>query len=149
MTTSGDAGLFPFLNEIAIIHQLASALFVKALPHGVHISHFAILNHMVRLGDNRTPMELASAMQVTKATMSHSLKVLKARDFIAIHADPVDGRVKRIVMTQRGRQFREEAILALDAEMVEIAAQLDGEIMLKTIEHLRRVRRILDRARSS
>ena len=146
-TANEETGLFAFFNEVGIIHQLASALFLKVLPDGVHIAHFAILNHMVRLGDNRTPAQLASAMQVTKPTMTHSLKVLGRRGFIAVRADATDGRAKRVVLTEAGRRFREEAIAALEAGMAGIADQLNDGSLLETVERLRRIRRVLDAAR--
>lgn len=146
-TANDETGLFTVFNEIGIIHQLASALFLKVLPDGVHIAHFAILNHMVRLGDDRTPAQLASAMQVTKPTMTHSLRVLESRGFIAVRADATDGRAKRVVLTEAGRRFREEAIAALEAGMASIASQLDDGSLPETVERLRRIRRVLDAAR--
>ena len=147
MTANDENGLFAFFNEVGIINQLASALFLKVLPDGVHIAHFAILNHMVRLGDDRTPAQLASAMQVTKPTMTHSLKVLEGRGFIAIRADATDGRAKRVVLTEAGRRFRDQAIAALEAGLAGISGQLDDGSLPETVERLRGVRRVLDAAR--
>ena len=152
MTKTAEPGgddnvLFAFFNEVGIINQLASALFLKVLPDGVHIAHFAILNHMVRLGDDRTPVQLASAMQVTKPTMTHSLKVLEGRGFITIHADAADGRSKRVLLTEAGRRFREAAVAATQAGLAPIAGQLDDGSLPETIDGLRRIRRILDAAR--
>ena len=56
---------FQFFNEIGIIQQLASTAFNRRLPEGLHVSHFAVLNHLTRLGDGKTPRALASAFQVT------------------------------------------------------------------------------------
>ena len=54
MNDASPAPIFEFFNEIGIISQLSSALFSRTLPDGLHVSHFSILNHMVRLGDGRT-----------------------------------------------------------------------------------------------
>ena len=104
------APIFEFFNEIGIISQLSSALFSRTMPHGVHVAHFSILNHMVRLGDGRTPVQLASAFQLTKATMTHSLGVLEKAGFVRIEPNPQDGRSKLVHLTAEGRAFREEAI---------------------------------------
>ncbi|OYY64285.1 MarR family winged helix-turn-helix transcriptional regulator [Sphingomonas sp. 28-62-11] len=139
--------LFGFFNEIGIISQLSSALFQRLLPEGVHVAHFAIMNHMVRLGDDRTPQQLASAMQVTKATMTHSLKVLEARAFISVGPDPVDGRGKRVKLTAIGRQFHADAIALLDKGLAPIAPKLLALALPQATAELRNVRQILDHFR--
>ena len=109
--SAADAGeVFSFFTEVGIINQLATALFAKRLPEGVHPSHFSILNHLVRTGDGKSPVRIAGAMQVTKNTMTHSLKVLEDRGFITIAPDPEDGRGKLVFLTDPGRAFRETAI---------------------------------------
>lgn len=147
MTQREETGLWALLNEVGIVHQLASALFVKALPNGVHIAHFAILNHMVRLGDNRSPQQLASAMQVTKSTMSHSLKVLESRGLITITADAGDRRGKRVLLTDAGRRFRDQAIAALEEVLASLSLRLDTCRLAATVKGLRQVRQTLDVAR--
>lgn len=139
--------LFDFLNEVGIIHQLAMTLFARVLPAGVHVSHFFILNHMVRLGDGRTPQRLATAMQVTKATMTHSLSVLHERGFISIEHNAQDGRSKLVRLTDEGRRFREAAIANLDVATAGVAEQLDAAALAGTLPVLRHLRTVLDRAR--
>lgn len=148
MSASEETGLWALFNEVGILHQLASALFVKTLPDGVHIAHFAILNHMVRLGDDKSPVQLASAMQVTKPTMTHSLKVLEARGLIRMIADTRDARGKRVLLTAEGRDFRQHAIAALEGALGGMAEQLDAARLALAVGQLREVRRILDAARS-
>jgi len=144
---SARDALFGFFNEIGIVSQLASAMLQRLLPDGVHVAHFAIINHMVRLGDDRTPQHLASAMQVTKATMTHSLKVLELRGFISVGPDPSDGRGKRVILTAQGRAFQEDAIAKLDEGLGPIAPQLLAFATPETTASLRGVRQILDRTR--
>lgn len=141
--------LFEFLNEVGIINQLAMNMFARVLPEGVHVSHFFILNHMVRMGDGRTPQRLASAMQVTKATMTHSLSVLRQRGFIAIGHNAQDGRSKLVHLTDEGRRFREAAIANLDAATAGIAKQLDAATLADALPVLRHLRAVLDRARDN
>lgn len=140
-------GLFQFFNEVGIINQLASALFTRHLPAGVHVSHFAIVNHMVRMGDGRTPLQLARAMQVTKATMSHSLTVLQGRGFIRVEPHPEDGRAKVVVLTDAGRAFRSEAIEQLEAAMRPIARDADLAGVASAMPVLRQIRTLLDKER--
>ncbi|MGI9367405.1 MAG: MarR family winged helix-turn-helix transcriptional regulator [Ruegeria sp.] len=115
MTTGTDeednAGeIFSFFNEIGIISQLSSTLLARSLPQGVHPSHFSIVNHLCRMGDGKTPVSIASAMQVTKNTMTHSLRVLENRGFIRVVPNPADARGKLVYLTDDGRGFREASI---------------------------------------
>ena len=102
--------VFAAFNEIAIVNQLATALLATCLSDGVHPSHFSILNHLARMGDGKTPIRIAAAMQVSKNTMTHSLKVLEVRGLIEVRANPDDGRGKLVFLTADGRRFRDAAI---------------------------------------
>lgn len=138
---------FLFFNEIGIINQLASALFNKKLPDGLHVSHFSVLNHMMRMGDGRTPATLASAMQVTKATMTHTLSALAKRDLIVIEPHASDGRSKVVRLTPAGRTFHAEAIGSLFPAIAALDEAVDWESLENLIPELQRVRAILDNNR--
>jgi hypothetical protein len=64
---------FTFFNEVGIIAQLSRAVLEAHLPDGVSASQFSILNHLIRVSDGRTPLELAKAFQVPKTTMTSTL----------------------------------------------------------------------------
>jgi DNA-binding MarR family transcriptional regulator len=139
--------IFAFFNEIGIIAQLSSTLFNRSLPDGLSVAHFSILNHLVRLGDGRTPLQLASAFQVTKATMSHSIDVLSRRGFVRIEKHPDDGRSKLVFLTEAGRAFRERAIEKVIGALAGIMGELDADAMANMLPRLRAVREVLDRNR--
>lgn len=136
--------VFGFFTEIGIINQLSSALLAKSLPDGVHPSHFAILNHLTRMGDGKTPMQIASAMQVTKNTMSHSLKVLQDRGYIDVQPDPSDGRGKRVYLTETGRRFRNDAIVLVSKQFSHVIGPDQITIMRRMRSDLEQMRRHLD-----
>lgn len=104
--------LFRLLNEVGIINQLASTEFERVLPHGLTQAQFTVLNHCVRLGDNKTPADLADAFQITRGTITATLKRLKSKGFIDLLPDASDGRSKRVMLTSAGRKAREDAIAA-------------------------------------
>ncbi len=139
--------MFEFFNEIGIISQLSGALFSKSLPNGMHVSHFSILNHLVRLGDGRTPVEIANAFQVTKATMTHSLSVLERLGFVSVQPNPNDGRSKLVRLTNAGLDFRNQAIALVVPAFQHILDEMDAEKLLDLLPDLRKLRRILDQAR--
>ncbi|WP_316247483.1 hypothetical protein ROLI_029780 [Roseobacter fucihabitans] len=136
--------IFDFFTEVGIITQLSTAMFAKSLPDGVHPSHFSILNHLARLGDGRPPARIAAAMQVTKNTMSHSLKVLSARDFITVAADPDDGRGKLVFLTPTGRRFRDRAITDVTETFGPVFGPQQLEIMDRIQDDLAQMRKHLD-----
>lgn len=139
--------VFGFFTEIGIINQLSTALFAKSLPDGVHPSHFSILNHLVRRGDGKPPLRIASAMQVTKNTMTHSLKVLQQRGYIDVQPDPNDGRGKLVFLTETGRSFREDAIAGVSAVIGDIIGEGQIAIMRRIHDDLEQMRRHLDENR--
>lgn len=109
---SGEALLFRIFNEIGIIDQLTGTAFERVLPHGLTRAQFTVLNHCVRLGDNQTPGELATAFQITRGTLTGTLARLEAKGFITLVADARDGRSKRVLLTATGRAAREASIAA-------------------------------------
>lgn len=145
---SGNADeVFGFFTEIGVINQLSTAMFAKSLPGGVHPSHFAILNHLARMGDGKAPLRIASAMQVTKNTMTHSLKVLQDRGYIDVQPDPEDGRGKRVYLTEAGRAFREEAIARVTEELRNVIDAEQRAIMRRIRGDLEQMRKHLDNSR--
>ncbi|MBT6099181.1 MAG: winged helix DNA-binding protein [Marinovum sp.] len=119
-------------------------MLAKSLPDGVHPSHFAILNHLTRMGDGKTPVRIASAMQVTKNTMTHSLRVLQDRGYIEVQPDPKDGRGKRVYLTETGRAFREEAIALVRKEFRHVIGENQRAIMRRIRGDLEQMRKHLD-----
>ena len=77
------------VGEIGIIDQLSSARLESVLPDGLKMSHFIVLNHLVRLEGNWSPVRLASAFQVTKDAITNTLKKLEKRGLVSIEADPL------------------------------------------------------------
>lgn len=151
MTADPDSGarqnpleVFAFFNEIGIIAQLSQALLAKVLPEGVHPSHFSIINHLARLGDGKPPVRIASAMQVTKATMTHSLQVLKTRGLIEIRPSPDDARSKLVFLTNAGRSFQQEAITGVVAAFGRVLSDQDVAVMRDVMPGLVAIRKLLD-----
>jgi DNA-binding MarR family transcriptional regulator len=142
-----DSIAFQFMTEIGIIHQLGSTVMERSLTDGLTLPQFAVLNHLVRLGDEQSPVELARAMQVTKATMSSTLGRLERKGFVSGNPDPDDGRSRRIAITAKGRKVRDRAITAVASHI----ADMEKEIGIAAIENglplLRKIRTLLDRQR--
>ncbi len=139
--------VFSLFNEIGIIDQLASTRFTRVLPGGLQLSMFTVLNHFVRLGGRRTPLELARAFQVSKGTMTHTLQRLEAQGLVAIRPHPTDRRSKTVEITEAGRAAREAAIEALRPEAEHLLTLIAPDALAALLPGLRRLRETLDKAR--
>ena len=141
--------MFETLNEIGIIQQLATTEFNRRMPDGLHISHFGVINHLCRLGNGRTPLGIANAFQVTKATMSHTLARLSDRGLVELKQNPDDGRSKLVYLTARGRVFHERAIAAVAPALETMDENLDLEKIIAMLPTLRELRAYLDNNRGA
>lgn len=141
------AVFFSFFNEIGIIAQLSAKLFERSLPEGFLVSHFAVLNHLVRLGDRRTPLAIARAFQVPKTTMTHTLSGLERAGLIRFAPNPDDGRSKCVVLTDDGRRFRDEAVARLRPAVSEMTRHVPRVRVADALPVLAEIRDYLDRER--
>jgi DNA-binding MarR family transcriptional regulator len=143
-----DPLAFRVMNEIGIIDQLGTTLFERAMPHGLTLPQFIVLNHFVRLGGGRSPVELAAAIQVTKATMTSTLQRLDAKGFIGMTPDPDDGRSKRVAITDQGRAARDDAIQAIAHHLRDMETEIGAADFEAALPFLAKLRTFLDRRRS-
>jgi DNA-binding MarR family transcriptional regulator len=139
---------FALFNEVAIVEQLSRALLEARLPPPLIAPHFAVLNHLVRVRDGRTPLELAGAFQVPKTTMTHTLAGLAQAGLVEARPHPEDGRSKQVFLTEAGRRVRKDAIAALAPEMTSIAEGFPPERVEAVLPALADLRRLLDARRS-
>lgn len=138
---------FAFFNEIGIIAQLSRAAFEARLPDGVTLPHFSVLNHLIRVADGRTPLELARAFQVPKTSMTNTLAGLEARGFVDMRPNPRDKRSKRVWLTEDGRRFRDQAIDLLVPTMEVLAQRFPPGEIGELVPKLSEIRAFLDASR--
>lgn len=142
------AGLFEVFTEIGIIEHLSRTAGERVMPRGLSMAGFAVLNHMVRLGEApRPPARIAAALQVTKGAMTGTLRRLEQEGLVIIAPDPGDGRAKLVSVTDRGRQARRSAIEALGPQFAFLLTRIDPAELTAMLPTLRRLRAILDQAR--
>ncbi len=138
---------FEVFNEIGIIEQLSRAILEARLPDGLIAPHFGVLNHLTRVGDGRTPIQIARAFQVPKTSMTHTLKGLETRGLVETRANPRDGRSKQVWLTAGGRAVRAETIAALGPDFMRLAAGFDMNRLAAIKPVLTDLRIFLDAAR--
>lgn len=147
-----EASLRPYFDlflEIGIIEQLSRAMFEARLPEGVLVSHFSVLSHLMRVGDGRTPLQMATAFQVPKTTLSHTLALVEKRGWVEMRPNPEDKRSKQVWLTEAGRAFHNAAIAKLGQDLAMIAERF-GPDWLDTVKpQLSELRAFLDAARDA
>lgn len=142
-----DPVVFALFNEIGIIEQLARNRLERELPDGLLLPHFTVLNHLVRLGDDKSPVQLARAFQVTKGAMTNTLQRLETRGLITLRPDPSDGRGKRVRLTAAGRRMREDAVRTVTRIAASVEAALGHDAFEAALPFLRQLRQHLDAER--
>lgn len=140
---------FGVFTEIGIIEQLARALLEARMPKGLITPHFSVLNHLIRLEDGRTPVELARAFQVPKTTMTHTLTGLEKHGFVDIRPNPNDRRSKCVWLTDAGRSWRDDVIAAMNPDLDTLVAGFDTEKLRLIYPVLSELRAFLDNHRNA
>lgn len=147
--TGGDPLIFTVMNEIGIIQQLARAEFERVLPAGLHLSHFSVLNHFVRLGGSSRPARLAAAFQVTRGAMTNTLRWLAEHGLVSVTPDPADGRAKIVRITAAGRRMRARAVRNVAPVVGRLEAEFGANAFAGALPFLQQMRKFLDENRGS
>jgi len=138
---------FQLFNEIGIINQLSRTRLEAILPSDVTSLMFSVVNHLVRLGDGRTPQDIARAFEVPKTTMTHALACLEGKAYVQMRPNPRDGRSKQVWLMEAGQVFREETIEAVATDMMPLVGGFSRERVEAMLPELAELRQILDKAR--
>ena len=147
MPDFNPAEIFEVFNEIGIIEQLSRARLEARLPDGLIAPHFTVLNHLVRVGDGRTPLQIARAFQVPKTSMTHTLQGLEKRGLVAMRPNPEDGRSKQVWLTEAGQALRSKVIAQLGPDMMALMGGFDVDALLQAKPVLTALRILLDENR--
>ncbi|MBY4894353.1 MarR family transcriptional regulator [Jannaschia sp. EhC01] len=144
MSKHDDPLSVALFSEVFMIDQLARARLSKALPKGMELSHFSVLNHLVASADEKTPAQLARAFHLTRGAMTNTLNKLEWAGHIHVRPDWDDARRKLISISPAGRRAREAAISAIVPILTEAVAEIGPAKVRDTLPLLREVRRKLE-----
>lgn len=138
---------FRLFNEIGIIDQLSTAALDNLMPKGLMHTHFNVLNHLSRLGDGCTPLQIAKSFQVAKTTMTHTLSGLQKHNLVTIRPNPNDGRSKQVWLTKLGTDLRMQTIMQAAPLLQQSLSQFSPEQIEQLVESLTKIRKIMDENR--
>ncbi|MDP4892387.1 MarR family transcriptional regulator [Cypionkella sp.] len=145
MTDKTDDLAITLFGELFMADQLARNRISKALPKGMELSHFSVLNHLARLNDERTPAQLARAFHVTRGAMTNTLAKLEWAGHVHVRPDWDDARQKFVALSPSGRQARDAAVASVAPLIGEVVKALGQERVRAVLPVLREMRLRLER----
>lgn len=130
-------------SEIMMADQLIRGRLARALPKGMELSHYLLLNHLAGQTSERTPAQLARIFHLTKGAMTNTLTKLEAYGYVHIRPDWEDGRRKMVSVSDAGLLAREEAIRAVAPIFEEVMDRLGTDKVKSSLPVLRELRAAL------
>ena len=144
MNDGSDPLAAALFAEVFMADQLARNVVSRALPKGMEISHFSVLNHLAHIGEERTPAQLAATFHVTRGAMTNTLSKLVWAGHIHIRPDWDDARRKFVAISPAGRQARDAALAAFMPVIADIVRDIGPEKIRATLPVLRELRARLE-----
>jgi DNA-binding MarR family transcriptional regulator len=135
-----DSTMISVISEVMATDQLIRARLAKALPKGLALSHFSVLNHLCHVDGERSPAHLARTFNVTKGAMTNTFGKLEIAGYIHIRPDWDDARRKWIGLSGAGRAVREDALRSVAPLFDEITRKIGSEQLRETLPLLRDLR---------
>ncbi|MDB6452682.1 MarR family transcriptional regulator [Falsirhodobacter sp. 20TX0035] len=140
MTDRIDDIAVALFGELFMADQLARTRISKVLPKGMELSHFGVLNHLARIGEERTPAQLAKSFRVTRGAMTNTLAKLEWAGHVHIRPDWDDARRKFVAISPAGRQARDAALSAIVPAVGDVVRALGPEKIRAVLPVLREMR---------
>ncbi|MBT9246693.1 MarR family transcriptional regulator [Gemmobacter fulvus] len=131
-------------GELFMADQLARNRISKALPKGMELSHFGVLNHLARIQEERTPAQLARSFHVTRGAMTNTLAKLEWAGHVHIRPDWDDARRKFVAISPSGRAARDAAVHAIAPLIAEVVQALGADRVRAVLPVLRELRTKLE-----
>jgi DNA-binding MarR family transcriptional regulator len=128
-----------FFARIAVIERLAGQRVERALSDRLSSAGLAVLERLVLAPAPPSPLQLASVLRLSKPAMTHTLQRLEQFDLIAVAADTIDGRMKRVTITAAGLEARREALAAVRPRIEAVRAAFDAREFAAALPFLERM----------
>ena len=129
-------------SEMFMADQLARNRLSKALPKGMELSHFSVLNHLARVNEEKSPAQLAKACHVTRGAMTNTLSKLEWAGHVHIRPDWDDARRKFVSISPSGRSARDVALQAITPIIANMVTKIGPEKVRNVLPVLREMRQL-------
>ncbi len=131
-------------SELFMADQLARNRISQALPKGMELSHFGMINHLAHINAERTPAQLARVFHVSRGAMTNTLSRLEWAGHVHIRPDWDDARRKFVSISPAGRRAQEQALAAVTPLLAEAVRALGAERVRLALPVLRELRTRLE-----
>jgi len=129
-----------FFSEISMVDQSMRYKINRALPKGMELSQFMLLNYLATISEERRPSQLAKLFQLTRGAMTNTLSKLEEAGYVHMRPDWDDARRKCVVISPSGRKAREDGLKKINPvieEMVDVVGIEKVREVLPIIRELR------------
>jgi DNA-binding MarR family transcriptional regulator len=140
MTSTDDPLAVALFSEMFMADQLARNRLSRALPKGMELSHFSVLNQLARTGDEKTPAQLARIFHVTRGAMTNTLGKLEWAGHVHIRPDWDDARRKFVSISPSGRKARDAALEAIAPILTATVAEIGADRVRAALPVIREMR---------
>lgn len=144
MSEHNDNLSVALFSEIFMADQLARNRLTRALPKGMEISHFSVLNHLARTNGEKSPAQLARMFHVTRGAMTNTLSKLERAGHVHIRPDWDDARRKFVTISPSGRAACEAAFQVVAPIVADVVEAIGADKVRSALPVLRAVRSRLD-----
>lgn len=132
------------VSELMTADQLLRSRISKAMPKGMELSHFSVLNHLAHTAIERSPAQLAQSFHVTKGAMTNTLNRLEWAGYVHIRPDWDDGRRKMVSVSPAGLKARDQAMAAIAPVIETVLSDLGRDRAKQMLPILRDLRMRLE-----
>ncbi|WP_271843636.1 MarR family winged helix-turn-helix transcriptional regulator [Cognatishimia sp. SS12] len=139
-SNESNALAISLFSEILMADQLARSRLSKALPKGMELSHFSVLNHLAHSASERSPAQLARSFHVTRGAMTNTLGKLETAGYVHIRPDWDDARRKMVAISPAGLQARDAALASIAPIISEVVAEIGESRVRAALPILREMR---------
>jgi DNA-binding MarR family transcriptional regulator len=140
MSDASEALAVALFSEVFTADQLARNRISRALPKGMELSHFSVLNHFGHINEERTPAQLADAFHVTRGAMTNTLAKLEWAGHVHIRPDWDDARRKFVSISPSGRSARDAALATVAPVISDVVKAVGVEKIRAMLPVLRELR---------
>lgn len=144
MSETTETLAIALFSEVLMADQLARTQLTKALPKGMELSHFSVLNHLAYTNEEKSPAQLARVFHVTKGAMTNTLSKLEWAGHVHIRPDWEDARRKMVAISPAGRRARETALRAISPIIDQAVRNIGADRVRAALPVLRELRREMD-----
>lgn len=140
MNSQNDSLAVTLFSEILAVDQLTRSAVAKALPRGMELSHFSVLNHLAHTGMEKSPAQLARVFHLTRGAMTNTLSKLEWAGWVHIRPDWDDARRKMVSISPSGLAVRNAAVAAITPLIADVVDKVGTDRVRAALPVLRELR---------